>query len=822
MSDLLPFDTITDADVGRVGGKGHSLARTAAAGLPVPPGFVVTTDAYRRLHAVSVRSDPSFVGRFAEQYRVLGGRSVAVRSSATGEDGADASFAGQQETVLGVSGLDAVLGAVERCWASLHTDRAKAYRARQGVDEAGLAMAVVVQELVPAEAAGVLFTRDPFDPTGRRMLTEASWGLGEVVVSGRVTPDRFHLDRTSGVVLDRQLGAKDVRITAAGEEPVPEADRERFCLDDVALVQLAELGRRVEEFYQEPRDIEWAFAGGRLYLLQARPITAVSAADREAVLRKQVLELRARVYPGGTVWVRYNLSEVLSAPTPMTWAVVQRLLVADGGFGAMNRDLGASPDPSLGSLSAFDLIAGRPMANLSRLPRMQSAHPPFEYPFAVYKADPRQALDPKPVLNPLREGKFLGLVRLPLTVWRLTRLMSRTKREAATFASRFTAEVVPPFVAAARAALAQDWAAIHLDDLEYAVHDWTERTLVGFARDSLKPTVLADLCWTTLVAQLTLPLGAERAKSAVAELSLGARPPEDADLAGAVRQLGAGTLDRQTFLERFGHRGTNEMELSQPRWAEVPDQLEKLFRSGDAPPVGRGEVSDSWERIAAEAKLTGAVRAEAAVWFDRLRTYLGLREAAKHYLLMGYAVIRRALVEFDRRYQLNGGVFFLLPEELKDLRTTGTDLSARIAARRKQRRIELALEVPPVLFSDDLDAIGRPLPPPDGGDQLAGVALSAGTVEGPALVLTEPTAPPGEGGYVLVCPSTDPAWVPLFAHAAALVMETGGVLSHGAIVAREFGLPAVAGLPGVTRRLRTGQRLRVDGGRGTVTVLDRE
>lgn len=823
MSDLLPFDTITDADVGRAGGKGHSLARTAAAGLPVPPGFVVTTDAYRRLHPVGTRSDPLFVERFTLQYRALGERPVAVRSSATGEDGADASFAGQQETVLGVSGLDAVLSAVERCWASLHTARAKAYRAKQGVDEAGLAMAmaVVVQELVPAEVSGVLFTRDPLDPIGQRMLAEASWGLGEAVVSGRVTPDRFHLDRTSGVVLDRQRGAKDVRITAAGEEPVPEADRGRFCLDDVALAHLAELGRRVEEFYQEPRDIEWAFAGGRLYLLQARPITAVSAADREAVLRKQVLGLRARAYPGGTVWVRYNLSEVLPAPTPMTWAVVQRLLAADGGFGAMNRDLGASPDPSLGSLSAFDLVAGRPMANLSRLPRMQSAHPPFEYPFATYKADPRLALDPKPVLNPLREGKLLGLVRLPLTVWRLTRLMSRTKREAATFASRFTAEVVPSFAAAARAALAQDWVAMRLDDLEYTAHDWTERTLVGFARDSLKPTVLADLCWTTLVAQLTPTLGAERAKSAVAELSLGARPPEDADLAGAVRQLGAGTLDRPAFLERFGHRGTNEMELSQPRWAEAPDQLDKLFRSRDARPVGRGEVSDSWERIAAEAKLTGAVRAEAAVWFDRLRTYLGLREAAKHYLLMGYAVIRRALVEFDRRYQLNGGVFFLLPEELKDLRTTGTDLSARIAARRKQRRIELALEVPPVLFSDDLDAIGRPLPPPDGGDQLAGVALSAGTVEGPALVLTEPTAP-GEGGYVLVCPSTDPAWVPLFARAAALVMETGGVLSHGAIVAREFGLPAVAGLPGVTRRLRTGQRLRVDGGQGTVMVLDRE
>jgi pyruvate,water dikinase len=820
MSDLLAFRQIADADLPRVGGKGFSLGRTAAAGLPVPPGFVVTTDAYRRLHAVGVLSDPAFVTAFAEELRRLGDGPVAVRSSATGEDGAEASFAGQQETILGARGLDAVLNAVERCWASLHTERAKAYRAKQGVDEAGLAMAVVVQELVPADVAGVLFTRDPLDPAGRRMLAEASWGLGEAVVSGRVTPDRFHLDREAGAVLDRQLGAKDVRITAAGEELVSDADRGRFCLDDVGLAQLASLGRQVEAFYKEPRDIEWAVAGGRVYLLQARPITVASAADREAARVEVVAELRAKAAPGGTVWVRYNLSEVLPAPTPMTWAIVQRLLAADGGFGAMNRDLGAAPDPALGPLSAFDLVAGRPMANLSRMPRMQGANPPFEYPFAAYKADPRKALDPKPNLNPLAVGVLSGLFRLPLTILRLTKLMATTKREAAAFAGRFTTEIVPPFVAAARAALSRDWAAMKPDEVEAAVHEWTQTTLVDFARHSLKPTVLADLCWNTLVELLKPRRGEERARAAVGELSLGAEPPADAHLAAGLRRLAAGEIDRAAFLERFGHRGTNEMELSQPRWAEAPEHLDALVGSNNAAPSHRAGGLNVWDRIAAEAKLTGTAKQQAGVWLDRLRTHLGLREAAKHYLLLGYAVIRRALVELDRRHRLNGGVFFLRPDELKGLRTPGADVPARIAARRKRRQIELALEVPPVLLSDDLDAIGRPLPPPDGGDQLAGVALSAGTIEGPALVLTEPTAAPPDGGYVLVCPSTDPAWVPLFAHAAALVMETGGVLSHGAIVAREFGLPAVAGLPGVVRRLRTGQRLRVDGGRGTVTVLD--
>jgi pyruvate,water dikinase len=225
------------------------------------------------------------------------------------------------------------------------------------------------------------------------------------------------------------------------------------------------------------------------------------------------------------------------------------------------------------------------------------------------------------------------------------------------------------------------------------------------------------------------------------------------------------------------------------------------------------------DKIADEAKLTGPFRDQLKLKVQRLRTYLGLREAGKHYLLLGYAVIRRALVELDRRCELNGGIWFLTPADLPDL-IARKGLSAKIAAARKRRHTELSLEVPPVLFSDDLEAIGRPLPELPGGDKLEGVALSAGVAEGPALVLTEPTAaPPGEGGYVLVCPSTDPAWVPLFVRAKALVMETGGVLSHGAIVAREFGLPAVAGLPGATQRFKTGQVLRVDGGRGTVTIV---
>src|SRR5947208_6658661 len=244
MSELRTFEEIGPGDGDQVGGKGLSLGLLARAGLPVPPGFCVTAAAYRRCNGTG--PTPELRETVAESYRRLGAGPVAVRSSATAEDGAVTSFAGQQETVLGVQGDGPVCDAVARCWASLHSDRARAYRQRQGVGDT--AMAVVVQQLVPAEVAGVLFTRDPLRPGDDRMVIEASWGLGETVVSGRVTPDRFVIS-ISGDVRERHLGQKTVERTAEGEQPVA-ADRQAiFCLTDQQLAELAELGRRVESLY---------------------------------------------------------------------------------------------------------------------------------------------------------------------------------------------------------------------------------------------------------------------------------------------------------------------------------------------------------------------------------------------------------------------------------------------------------------------------------------------------------------------------------------------------------------------------------------------
>lgn len=821
MSELRAFSEIKPGEVDLVGGKGLSLGLMSAAGLPVPPGFCVTTFAYRQSRNTI---SGALHEMLANAYRTLGAGLVAVRSSATAEDGSAASFAGQQETILGVEGEVALKQAIERCWQSLHTERAVAYRQRQGVDESALAMAVVVQRLVHAEVAGVLFTRDPNAADGERMLVEASWGLGEAVVSGRVTPDSFQIERATGKLLERRLGHKHIRITAAGEQSVSAEDQQCYCLNDEQLRDLADLGRRVEEYYGEARDVEWALAEGKFWLLQARPITTGGAGDREKVRRAEIESLRSIADPSGTVWSRTNLVEVLPEPTPMTWAVIQHLLSGGGGSGMMYRDFGFKPHPDLDRLTVYDLIAGRPYMNLSREPYLQARKPMYGYSFARFKSDPHLALDPKPDTSRILGG-FWRFLRVPGLLWSLIRTTGRIQRGSKTFADLYRNAIAPAFLTEVEAAESEDLSRLDTATVLQRFSAWVKRTLVGFARDSLKPTLFAQFSMQVLEQQIKKPLGPERTRAALAELSAGAHPDADSNLGQAIRDLSSGKLDRGSFLKRFGHRGSQEMELSQPRWHEELEAINRLVRvdhHGAAADAQHDSPAQRWEKIAAEAKLNAFVAKAMQSHVERLQTFLGLRETAKHHFMRGYAVIRRALVELDRRFGLNGGIFFLKPEELQQL-AAGTDCTAIVAERRKHRQLALSLEAPPVLFSDDLEAIGRALPLPAGAAELRGIALSAGVAEGPALVLSDPGAAPAESeGYVLVCPSTDPAWVPLFVRAKGLVMESGGALSHGAIVAREFGLPAVAGLPDLLRQIKTGQRLRVDGNRGTVAVLDVE
>jgi pyruvate,water dikinase len=718
--------------------------------------------------------------------------------------------------------------AIDAVFESWHTERAVTYRNHHRI-QGLLGTAVNVQMMCPSEVSGVMFTANPVNAGLEQIIVESSYGLGEAIVLGKVTPDRFVVRRTDLGILERSISVKHKVIATLAQDGRGQAGaKDSASLSDPQVEELARLGLRVEEYFQVPCDIEWGLSQGQFHLLQSRPIrgldrpaaAAIPTEMREKVRSEEIAAAAARSGPHGTVWSRFNLAEILPEPTPMTWAIVRRFMSGKGGFGLMYRDLGFDPDPALDDEGIFDLICGRPYCNLSREARMHYRHLPFEHDFSDLKATPSRALYPQPRINPWHAGWQFWLwlpIRMPWVIFRMSRAERRRQKLAQTFAAEFRTKTIPAFEEEVQREMRQDLARIQpaalLDRLEF----WIQRTLYCFARESLKPTALAGFAMGAIEGTLNARLGPERTQSALRELVMGVRPEPESNVVGAIRDLAKGKLDRSTFLHRFGHRGNQEMELQSPRWSEQPEALDQVA-AHDETPAKQCSVAAAWQRVVAEARLTPAEQLDVYEQLQKLHTFMALRETAKHYLMKGYAQIRRILVELDGRFGLNGGIFFLTPEDLPRL-LMKEDLSAVIDKARQRRAAALSLEAPQVLFSDDLEAIGRPLAAA-GSDVLQGIALSAGVVEAPALVLDAPdrSVLPAEP-YILVCPSTDPAWVPLFVQACGLVMETGGVLSHGAIVARDFGLPAVAGLPDIHRRLRTGQRLRVDGGSGTVTVL---
>jgi pyruvate,water dikinase len=805
-----------------VGGKGASLGDMTRAGLKVPPGFTISAQCC----ALYFENHKQWPAGLEEEVRAALARleKLASRAFGGGDDpllvavrsGAAQSMPGMMDTELNVGrnhdGTEAsdpwrlLVNAINAVFDSWNSERAVAYRGHHHI-EGLLGTAVTVQMMCPAEVSGVMFTANPVNQSREEIVIEAAAGLGEAIVLGKVTPDHFVLDRRSLEIKERTL----VNPTAA-------------TLVNNQVQELARLGLRVEEFFRVPCDIEWARADGQFYLLQSRPIRGLDSStpeQREQVRQEEIAALTGRAEPNGTVWSRYNLSEVLPEPTPMTWALVTRMMSGRGGLGQMYRDLGFRPDPRLDHESVFDLVCGRPYCNLSREPLTYRRGLPYEHPFAVLKANPQRALYPRPKLNFARAGAGFWLtlpLRWPLLLGRSVRSAFRMQGLSRTFAARFRDAVVPAFLQTTAEVAAGDLTRLETSALLDLFERCAQRTLHDFARESLKPTVLAALAMDNLERLLQRKLGPERTRAALGELTLGVHPDAEADLPAALRNLAAGRLDIATFRARFGHRGFQEMELAQPRWQEDEPAIQRLAASPSAEHAVPVDWKSTWARVTTEAQLPALQRTVLTGEVESLRTYLALRETGKHYLLVGYAQLRRILRELDSRFQLGGGIFYLVPAELSRL-SAGENLQPLIEERRRRRRMALSLEVPQVLFSDDLEAIGRPISLA-GMEVLQGVALSSGVAEGEALVLIEPRAAtlPAQP-FILVCPTTDPAWMPLFSQARGLVMETGGVLSHGAIVAREFGLPAVAGLPEIHRRLRNGQRLRVDGGTGRVNLL---
>lgn len=689
------------------GGKAYQLGRLLRAGEKVPDGFCLLAgcDAQRAL-------------------AVWDGRPLAVRSSAAREDGAVRSFAGQFCTLLGVRQED-LCEAIERVRSSIGDG------------------SVLLQPMLPARVAGVYFTSDPTTPGSARV--EATPGLGDELVSGRVRPSAWRLDASGVTLLDGQ-----------------------GCLNEEELGRLRAAAARAQAVLGGELDLEFAFTEeAEPWILQARPITA-QIDDCEQLRLEEQARLRQLAEPRGTVWSRYSVAETLPHPTPMTWAIVDRMLSLQGAYGKLYRDLGYDPDPALGSRGVADLICGRPYINLSREPRLYFQDFPFAYGLARLKADPRLASYPTPEVD-LQAARPGFWRRLPGTLWKMFRVQSRLGQLRRTFGKELRERIAPAFLSRIRTLAEESLEGLEVELLRERLEKVLALVVDDFAGDSLKASALAHL-----VSQGRPPSSP--------------RLEEDTDLAGLMRAK----LPLEDLLGRIGHRGNGEMELANPRWAEIPDRLRaEVDRVAVTPSAARGQELPEHE-------------------------WLRLRELGRHWLMFGWAEIRRTLLALDQALRLEGGIFWLTPEELG-----APDLDL-VAERRRRHRLFQSIACPAVLFSDDLEAIGRPLAEPAAlGRQEQGTALSWGVVEGKALVVDCPEQVPDyERDYLLVCPSTDPAYTAAMSRASGLVVETGGVLSHGAIVARELGLPAVANLP--ISLFRTGQRLRVDGKQGFVTWLGDE
>ncbi len=858
MSYVQRLDTVGRDDIDLAGGKGANLGELVRAGLPVPPGFVVTTEAYwahvqanelgeeilelatkRRPEVAAARIGALFTeapmpvglhNELLEAYQALGRPPVAVRSSATAEDLPDASFAGQQDTYLNVRGEAALASAVQRCWASLWTARAIAYRSRQGIDPATVSLAVVVQRMVAADAAGVLFTANPTNGRRQEAVISAAWGLGEAVVGGAVNTDDLVVAKADGRILSRSIADKAVMTTYAtegtAEAEVPAERRRLPVLDDAAAAELARLGSVIEAHFGAPQDIEWARADGTFSIVQSRPITALPQPEAEPPSDWSVPDTKA-------MYVRGSIVEQLPDPlTPLFADLVdssvtrslQALfaeLTGEGvirdtdvnlptvnGYAYYRYDNGGMIRLMLHSGGAFKMLFTRAEHGLQARWR-NYAHPRYQEAVAQWR---NRSLDQLSAAD-----LVAGVAEL---------LDAGTEYYT-------SVQTIIPIAATSEILFTQFY-----DRLVRRPGDPPATTfLVGF--DSLP--IRAEKSLYDLASWA-------RSQPGLAETLLGT-PTEEllAVLHGvdprAQEPAWAEWRSRfQAHLDAYGHTVYN-LDFANPVPADDPAPLLETLRF-----YLRGEGSDPYQRQQASAdrreRETQAVldrldpvRARAfgrlVRWAQRVAP---VREDALGDVGLAWPQMRRMLDELGRRLVAAGvldqrdDVYWLSRDEVlaaaevAESDTAMPKLGERIRQRQAMWRGQRRVTPPQILPVDSrwMRLFRNMLPATtaeQSGDVLTGIGASAGRVTAPARVLGGPQdfgqMRPGD---VLVASITTPAWTPLFAMAAAVVTDIGGPLSHSSIVAREYGIPAVLGTNVATRRIASDQSITVDGDAGRVLL----
>ncbi|MBI3287471.1 MAG: hypothetical protein HYZ68_05425, partial [Chloroflexi bacterium] len=843
-----------------VGGKGANLGELARAGFKVPPGFCVCATAYKAFieahrlreaiaHLLTIlqSGDPTLIAQVAQdiQARILGKPilaeiadevtaayeklgpefPVAVRSSATAEDLPEASFAGQQETFLNVRGVPALLEKLHHCWASLWSERSISYRQVQGFDHLRVYLAAVVQQMIPAEASGVLFAADPISNDRGVMVINSSWGLGEAIVSGLVSPDAFTVLKSDLSIVDRVISSKETMIAYADaggtiQVAVPLDRREVPSLAEAQIVELARVGRSIETHYGEPQDIEWAYAGGQLYVLQARPITTL----------KEEIE-----------WNRSMFVELFPEPlSPIFTSVLKSLL--QGMLDFTFRTLGFRPSPDM---EAAGIFYNHPFFNRQYIEKTLAGLPPrtrdklaaeIMNPFGEQEGE--LSLEPSPPA--LRMG--YGLLRFMLSALsQLPRIIERYQQELAAIESapietQSDRQVVDHLLHIAYRSLPQllnyDFLMIALTGIMYQVLGRILRAYFGSEAEALHAQLISGVAgnMTVKTNKGLWDLAAQVRRSPALRRLFQTTPAED--LLSALRTNREpevhefmGALDR--FLKEYGHREIR-IDIVYPTWKEDATPVfgfiqRYLEADEEASPYVQeerlGHAREEAERRIDQRlgrDLRGRLIRPLFRWILRhSQEYSRERDTMHFYMTASFPILRRIVFELGRRWTQPGwldkpeDLFFVTIEELKTFPDQARPLQDLVRERRaewersKDRAIPIIIRGRQEIYAEE----ARP-----GQKQVRGTAGSPGRIRGRARLIRGPEDFHRlQRGEILVAPLTTPVWTPLFAVAAGLVTDTGGILSHGSIVAREYGIPAVVGSKVATQLIADGQMITVDG-----------
>ncbi len=886
---VVPLSALDQTLLPLVGGKAANLGELVHAGFSVPGGFCVTTAAYG-LVSESARLEPilvelastraeetvrlrelavaahttllhapvptSVAEAITEAYQALehGGAPVpvAVRSSATAEDLPSASFAGQQETSLNIIGVEAVLTAVQRCWASLWTERAVRYRHSLGIDPGAVRLAVVVQRMVEASVAGVLFTANPLTGSRRESVIEANPGLGEAVVSGATNPDHFIVRTPTGEIVERRLGDKQVIIQAIPEGGTRKIETDArmagACLSDAQVRALSELGVQVEAHFGLPQDIEWGLdPSGQIFLLQARPITTLFPLPADAPSTDEILR----------VYLSFGIQQGTYRPfTPMG---ISALRLIASGFSAF---VGFPPRTPLAgprfvteaACRLFFDVTGALRTSFGRsflIQAMEEAEVHAATSFQRVVTDPRLSLVKTPRRSFVRAFALL-LIRSRLPWYLLQALVSPRAADTRVLRCVHTMREEGPLEEYADAATRLTAVERLLFASPRLLFRVSPVMLAGMQALALAKRLLGDLatvseCQIVLggspsnpTTQMNLALWALseqiRADPGAAHL---VQDTSAAQLAEAYRRRNLPSSLQQglaRFLQKFGHLGVAELDLGVPRWSEDPGtvltSLASLQQMRD-PAQALDTQLQRTERAARDMVATLSRRAGQEHWMGgwlvsfclrRAHALAGSREMTRFVVALVLARARALLLPVGEELLQAGrlsqadDIFFLMLSEVHAA-LAGADMRTKVSERRVTYEEERTRRhVPLVLLSDGTEPTVLPQSTPLASGALQGAPASPGLVTGNARVILDPHGATLSPGEILVAPTTDPGWTPLFLTAGGLVMEMGGAMAHGAIVAREYGIPAVVGVQGATERISTGMRLTVDGTAGTVVI----